>query len=88
MLTFKVKVNDRNLVRLPQIRLSHVDSMSDMRSHPRLGGLINSNLAEASISRYVHNFLGVPRVVDLDNLPGNVTAEESGFLTTIKVLDK
>lgn len=87
MLTFKIKVEDRSRVRLPQIRRAHADSLNALRGHPKLGGLINSTLGEAALSRYVHDVLRVPRVLDLDNLPPNVEIEE-GFITTVRVLDR
>ena len=87
MLTFKIKVEDRSRVRLPQIRRSHMEDLNALRCHPNLGGLINSTLGEAAVSRYVHNVLKVPRVFDFDNLPSNVSIEE-GFLTTIHIRDE
>lgn len=74
------------LIRIPELTRKHCD-MEAMRKHPRFGGLANSDLFPNVLKQIRRNILGSPyrEELRLDQLPPNVTVDESGFLATVTI---
>lgn len=55
-----------------------------LRQHPRLGGIANSQLLPAALSR-LRKQLFPTGVLRLDQLPEGVTVDQSKFLTVVRI---
>ena len=88
---FKAKAYDvRNVdgslafsaVNVPTLTRSHCD-MNAFRSHPKFGGLANSDLFPNVLSRIKLDRLG--ERIRFDKIPEGVTVDASGFLAIVTV---
>lgn len=71
-------------VKVPKLTRSHCD-MPSFRSHPKFGGLANSDLFPNLISGQLklHN---IKEDIRLDRIPECVTIDTSGFLAVVTIV--
>ena len=70
-------------VKVPALTRAHCD-VTAFRSHARYGGLANSDLFPAILSRQV-KARGIKDTIRLDQIPADVTIDESGFLARVVI---
>ena len=91
-ITFKTKIRTAynmddtpayDYLTVPVFTRAHCD-MAAFRSHPKWGGLANSDLFSNVLRRIRQDVLQRSDVLRLDRLPPNVTVEP-GFLATVTI---
>lgn len=73
-------------VRVPKLERRHCD-MAAFRTHPKYGGLANSDLFPDILARIRRDVFGLKHTdhLRLDQIPDGVMVNRSGFLTEISV---
>lgn len=71
-------------VQIPTLSRSHCN-MAEFRSHPKYGGLANSDLFPGILKGIRRKIGGDSGILRLDRLPHNVTIDDSGFLAIVTV---
>lgn len=67
-------------IQVPTLTRKHCD-MSAFRSHPKFGGLANSDLFPNILAKIRREVLG--ETIRLDKIRDGVTVDESGFLAVV-----
>ena len=70
-------------VKVPTLTRSHCD-MHEFRKHPKFGGLANSTMFPAILSRIARD-VAPHGYIKLNNVPDNVTVDTSGFLALVTI---
>jgi hypothetical protein len=92
-ITFRTKVQTMHdmddvplydYIAVPEFKRSHVD-MAAARSHPKYGGYANSDLFPGMLARIRRDVLNGRAYLRLNELPGNVTVDASGFLARVTI---
>lgn len=89
MLIFKAKLLEGGFVKIPSLGKNHAEDLNSLRNHPKIGGFINSNMADGIIKRYVKNELKIsnPGLVNINDLPPNMEIAKLRFLITFRIKD-
>jgi len=69
-------------IKVPELARKHCD-MAAFRTHPRFGGLANSDLFPGILARIRREKLG--DYIRLDRVPDGVQVDDSGFLAVVRV---
>lgn len=69
-------------IKVPELTRKHCD-MAAFRTHPRFGGLANSDLFPGILARIRREKLG--DYIRLDRVPDGVQVDDSGFLAVVRV---
>ena len=92
-ITFRTKVQTMHdmddtplydYIAVPEFKRSHVD-MAAARNHPKYGGYANSDLFPGMLARIRRDVLNGRAYLRLNELPGNVTVDASGFLARVTI---
>ena len=72
-------------VKVPKLERRHCD-MAAFRSHPKYGGLANSDLFPNVLTRIARDVATTSDgYLRLDRVPENVTVDMSGFLAVVRI---
>ena len=86
-IVFKSKItinNGRKYVNIPKFTRSHCN-ITEFRKHPRYGWAANSVLFEQVLDRIKVEIFGEDTVLDVSELPPNVSVDLSSFLAVITI---
>lgn len=93
-ITFKAKVQNAmtmmpgevafRLIQVPELQRRHCD-MASFRRHAIYGGIANSSLFPSALARIKRDITKTGGWIRLDQLPDNVTVDESDFLATVTI---
>lgn len=72
------------VIDVPKFERKHCD-MNAFRSHPKYGGWANSDMFPNMLARIRKDLLGNRQSLRLDQLPENVSVDESGFLARVTI---
>lgn len=71
-------------LQVPKLARSHCD-MSAMRTHPKYGGLANSDLFHGVLARIRDGMCSSSGTLRLDALPDHVSVDRSGYLAVVTI---
>jgi|GEM_PF-3316346 len=92
-ISFKAKVIEvytpdgdlaRRQIQTPQFQRRHCE-MNAFRTHRKYGGFANSDLFPGILARIRKDLFGPSGILDLGNIPENVSVDGSGFLATVTI---
>ncbi len=92
-IVFKTKVKNRynadgsiaySMVDVPMLKRAHCD-MGAFRSHPKFGGLTNSDMFPNVLARIRRDVFGGKDYMRIDKTPQNVTIDMTGFLAVVVI---
>ena len=72
------------LINVPELKRAHCD-MAAFRSHPRYGGLANSDLFPNALARIRRNITNAYGEIKIGSEPENVTVAQEKFMVKVTI---